>query len=78
MYLTNELNERFKAMWTRYTAPSDDPTSTVLRQMTPDELARATFLAAHDGGPGRQGPVRAHEPQTDQRAGPGGPGPVGS
>jgi hypothetical protein len=40
VYLTSELNERFKAMWNRYTAPSSDPRSTVVRQMAPDELAR--------------------------------------
>jgi predicted acylesterase/phospholipase RssA len=48
-------------------------------RLTDDELTRdPAFLAARDGGPGRQGHVRAHEPQTVQRAGPGEPGPVGS
>jgi hypothetical protein len=35
------LNERFKAMWNSYTAPSDDPRSTELRPMSADELAGA-------------------------------------
>ncbi len=37
----DELNERFKAMWNRYTAPSDDPRSAVLRPMSADEHAGA-------------------------------------
>jgi hypothetical protein len=41
VYLPHELNERFKAMWGRYTAPSDDPRSTVLRPMAADELTSA-------------------------------------
>ena len=41
VYLTADLNERFKAMWQRYTAPSDDPRSTALRVMSAAELAAA-------------------------------------
>jgi hypothetical protein len=39
VYLPDDLNERFKAMWKRYTAPSDDPRSTALRAMPTEELA---------------------------------------
>ena len=41
VYLPDELNERFKAMWKRYTAPSDDPRNTALRPMSAEELPGA-------------------------------------
>ncbi len=41
VYLPEDLNERFKAMWARFTAPSDDPRSTALRAMSGEELAGA-------------------------------------
>ena len=41
VYLPVGLNERFKEMWHRYTPPSDDRQSTVLRAMGSDELGAA-------------------------------------
>ena len=37
MYLPPDLNEQFKQMWAGYAAPSEDPRSTALRELTPDE-----------------------------------------
>lgn len=37
MYLPTELNEQFKRMWADYAAPSEDPRSTELRELTPGE-----------------------------------------
>jgi hypothetical protein len=39
--LTVELLGAFRDLWQRYTAPSDDPRSTVLREMTDAEDAQA-------------------------------------
>ena len=39
--LTVELLRRHKALWERYTAPSDDEHSTVLRPLSATELAEA-------------------------------------
>jgi hypothetical protein len=41
VHLTEDLNERFKDMWTRFTAPSDHPRATTLRAMSSQELAEA-------------------------------------
>ena len=41
LYLPVELNDRFKALWERYTAPSDDRQSTKLRDLSPTELDQA-------------------------------------
>jgi hypothetical protein len=41
VHLTEDLNERFKDIWARFTAPSDDPRATTLRAMTSQELAAA-------------------------------------
>ena len=41
VYLPAELNERFKQVWSRYAAPSDDPRSTALRPLSPPELRAA-------------------------------------
>ncbi len=61
--LTSDLLREFRDLWHRYTAPSDDRTSTKLRVLTGDELktaidelvallARTTAVAAQstDGG----------------------------
>lgn len=40
-YLPEELNERFKEMWHRYTARTDDSRTTKLRDLTPDEVTSA-------------------------------------
>lgn len=37
MYLPADLNEQFKHMWADYAAPSEDPRSTELRELTPDD-----------------------------------------
>ena len=39
--LSRDLLRDFKALWEAYTAPSDDPHSTTLRTLTPDEAAGA-------------------------------------
>ncbi len=39
--LTQDLLRQFKALWEEYTAPSDDPRSTKLRQLTRDEFVGA-------------------------------------
>ena len=39
--LTRDLLRDFKDLWETYTAPSDDPRSTTLRDLTDDELAAA-------------------------------------
>lgn len=39
--LTSELLREFRDLWHRYTAPSDDRPSTILRTMEHDELAAA-------------------------------------
>jgi enhancing lycopene biosynthesis protein 2 len=39
--LTVDLLRDFRDMWHRYTAPSDDRTSTALRELGPDEVAAA-------------------------------------
>src|SRR3954453_11559023 len=36
--LTYDLLRQFKALWEQYTAASDDPRSTTLRELSPDEL----------------------------------------
>lgn len=41
MYLPRDLNDQFKQLWADYAAPSDDPFSTTLRQLTPDEQRSA-------------------------------------
>lgn len=37
IYLPTDLNEQFKQMWADYAAPSEDPRSTALRELTPSE-----------------------------------------
>ena len=39
--LTSDLLRRFKGIWERYTAPSEDSRSTALRALSPDELVQA-------------------------------------
>ena len=39
--LTRDLLRAFKALWEEYTAPSDDPRSTTLRELRPDEVVAA-------------------------------------
>jgi hypothetical protein len=39
--LTPPMLDEFRSLWERYTAPSDDPHSTVLREMSTVELATA-------------------------------------
>jgi hypothetical protein len=39
--LTSELLREFRDLWQRYTAPSDDRQSTILRTLEHDELAAA-------------------------------------
>ena len=39
--LTRELLREYRDVWQRYTAPSDDPRSTTLRDLKTDELTRA-------------------------------------
>jgi hypothetical protein len=39
--LTRDLLRRFRDLWQRYTAPSDDRRSTKLRALTPDEMVQA-------------------------------------
>ena len=41
LYLPVALNDRFKTLWARYTAPSEDRQSTTMRVMTPSELDQA-------------------------------------
>ncbi len=41
LYLPEALNERFKQLWVRYTAPSDNRRSTRLRELDDDELTAA-------------------------------------
>ena len=40
-YLPDVLNDRFKEMWRRYTLRNEDPRTTVLRDLTDDDLERA-------------------------------------
>jgi hypothetical protein len=40
-YLPDELSERFKEMWRRYTEKTDDPRTTMLRDLTETELKSA-------------------------------------
>ena len=40
--LTRDLLRDFKDLWEAYTAPDDDPQSTKLRALTPQEAAAAT------------------------------------
>ncbi len=47
VYLPEHPNEQFKQMWARYAAPSDDPRSTVLRDL-PAEDQRAAVSASFD------------------------------
>lgn len=39
--LTRDLLRDFKDLWEAYTAPADDPQSTKLRSLTPEEAAAA-------------------------------------
>lgn len=41
MCLPDPLNGRFKELWERYTAPSDDPHATTLRELDDAELTAA-------------------------------------
>jgi hypothetical protein len=45
-YLPDHLNDRFRTLWERYTAPSDDPRSTILRTMDDRELVSLAFDSA--------------------------------
>jgi hypothetical protein len=65
VHLPDELNDRFRAMWRRWTDTSGDGRGTTLRSLSPDDLARAsgelvrlaldTVAAdARDEGPGQQ------------------------
>ena len=51
--LTRDLLREFRDLWQRYTAPSDDPRSTTLRDLTDVELVAAVDellqLANHVG-----------------------------
>lgn len=42
VHLPEHLNERFKQMWARYAAPSDDSRSTMLRNLSEQEQLAAT------------------------------------
>ena len=40
-YLPDDLNERFKQLWRSYTAQTDDPKTTQLRDLSEDQRAAA-------------------------------------
>jgi hypothetical protein len=58
--LPADLLREFRGIWHRYTAPSDDRTSTRLRRLTHEELESAidemVFLLAHANAVAAQGP----------------------
>lgn len=41
VYLPTDLNDQFKQMWAGYAAPSEDPRSTAVRELTPSERQAA-------------------------------------